>query len=124
MTETIDLHQGVTHILDNPIWNGLITGNKKFAYGNEQAKYIDRTVGLFAGLRTNSEQDLIHLQALVPVKSSFVLFIPDEIAIPRGWHIVLKKAILQMIYHKQGAGTSTATDDELIPLQEKDIPAM
>jgi len=112
----------VPHILDNPIWNALITGNKKFAYGSEQAVYIDREVGFFAGLKTNSEQNLDDLHALVPVKSHVILFTPQELRIPAGWRIDLKKDLLQMVYQKQDPPVPEA--NELIPLQEKDIPAM
>jgi predicted GNAT family acetyltransferase len=110
------------HILDNPIWNALVTGNKKFSNGNEQAKYINRDVGIFAGLKTNNESDLNELHALVPEKSLVVLFTPGEIPIPTGWTIQLKKEILQMVYQQQDQPVAEA--NELTPLQEKDIPAM
>lgn len=112
----------MSHILDNPIWNALVTGNKKFAYGNERAKYIKRDVGLFAGMKTNRESELIDLHALVPEKSQVVLFTPEEISVPFGWRIELKKAILQMVYPEQRP--LVAEDNVLIPLQDKDIPAM
>lgn len=112
----------MSHILDNPIWNALTTGNKKLAYGSAQAKYIKRDVGLFAGLRTNNERELIDLHALVPEKSQFILFTPEEISIPRGWRIELKKAILQMVYPEQRP--LVEEDNDLIPLHDKDIPAM
>jgi hypothetical protein len=87
----------VTHILDNPIWNALITSNKYLAYGNEQAKYLKREVGIFAGLKTNSESDLSNLQVLIPERSLVVLFTPEELFVPTGWQLVLQKAIFQMV---------------------------
>jgi ribosomal protein S18 acetylase RimI-like enzyme len=112
----------VSHILDNPIWNALSTGNKKFAFGNEQVKYIDREVGFFAGLKCNSETELKDLHGMVPLKSRVILFTPEEIRIPAGWHIALKKDLLQMVYQQQAS--FIADDTELVPLQAKDIPAM
>ena len=112
----------MTHTLDNPIWNALITGNKNFAYGNAQAKYIKRDVGFFAGLKTNSEEDLFHLHALLPLESRVILFTPDEISIPHGWSIELKKALLQMVYLQQEPPITNAK--ELVLLQDKNIPAM
>ena len=59
MKEIIEIKtNSSSHILDNPIWNALTTGNKHFAFGNEQAKYIKREVGLFAGMKNNSEKQL------------------------------------------------------------------
>lgn len=112
----------MSHILDNPIWNALVTGNKQFAYGSAQAKYIKRDVGLFAGLKTNSKKDLANLHALVAEKTRVILFTPKEIRIPTGWKTEQKKALLQMVYQQQGP--PPRDDKELIPLQEKDIPAM
>ena len=112
----------MTHILDNPIWNALITNNKHLAYGNEQAKYLNREVGLFAGLKTNSESDLSNLQVLIPDKSLVVLFTPEKLSIPAGWQVVLQKAIFQMVYEQ--VHLPRVDDQELVRLQEQDIPAM
>jgi predicted GNAT family acetyltransferase len=112
----------VTHILDNPIWNALITNNKHLAYGNEQAKCLKREVGIFAGLRTNSESDLSNLQVLIPEKKMVVLFTPEELSVPAGWQLVLQKAIFQMVYEQ--VDSPRVDDQELVGLQEQDIPAM
>ncbi len=111
----------MTHILDNPIWNALNTGNKQFAYGNDQAKYIKRDVGLFAGLKTNSEEELKVLYHLLPMESRVILFTPNEIIISPGWKIKLQKDILQMVYEHEPI---PADHTDLIPLKDKDIPAM
>jgi ribosomal protein S18 acetylase RimI-like enzyme len=112
----------VPHILDNPIWNALITGNKDLAYGNEQAKYLKREVGFFAGLKTNRESDLTALRALMPIKCLVVFFTPEALAIPAGWRLNLKKEIIQMVYQQPHAPVDE--ENEIIALQEKDIPAM
>ena len=112
----------MTHILDNPIWNALITSNKHLAYGSEQAKYLKREVGIFAGLKTNRESDLSNLQALLPERSLVVLFTPEELFVPAGWQLVLQKAIFQMVYEQ--VDSPREDDQELVGLQEKDIAAM
>lgn len=109
------------HILDNPIWYALKSGNKRFASGNEWCKFFDREVGAFAGLKNNSEKDLAALRALTPAGSKVVLFTPEEITIPRGWQILVCKPLLQMIYLKN---ERPAPDGELVPLEEKHVPAM
>ena len=78
-------------------------------------------MGLFAALKTNSELDLVDLHALLPVKNFIALFTPKEIRIPSGWRIELKKAILQMVYQK---GFAIGKEADVIPLSDKDIPAM
>ncbi|MFL5787526.1 MAG: GNAT family N-acetyltransferase [Flavisolibacter sp.] len=110
------------HILDNPIWNALTTGNKDFAFGNEKAKYIKRDVGLFAGMKNNSGKDFQELYIVSPPKSFLILFVPEEIQIPAGWHIELKKEILQMAYLKERK--QIFDDTEIKNLGEEHIPAM
>jgi predicted GNAT family acetyltransferase len=112
----------VTHLLDNPIWNGLISGNKTLAYGSGQVRYLKRDVGIFAGLKTNSENDLQELHAMLPEKSLVVLFTPDKISIPDNWLVIEDKVILQMVYQSQPL--QHRETGPLIPLQDKDIPAM
>ncbi|WP_247235272.1 GNAT family N-acetyltransferase [Telluribacter sp. SYSU D00476] len=110
------------HILDNPIWNALSTGSKPFSIGHEQARYMRRDIGFFAGLKTNSENDLNELHALVPEGSLVVLFTPGEISIPNGWRVEVKKDLIQMVYQSQDVPPVEA--HQLVPLQDKHIPAM
>ena len=42
------------HVLDNPIWNALQTGSEHLAVGNDQARYVHKEAGAFAGLREYS----------------------------------------------------------------------
>lgn len=112
----------MTHVLDNPIWNGLISGNKTLACGSGQARYLRRDVGIFAGLKTNSQNDLNELHALVPEKSLVALFTPEEIGIPDNWLVLENKVILQMMYPSPQLPRPEARQG--VPLQDKDIPAM
>jgi GNAT superfamily N-acetyltransferase len=112
----------VKEILDNPIWNALVTGNKRFFCGNGDANYIKRDVGLFAGLKNNSEKDLKHLYSLLPFKSRVILFTPGKLSIPLGWRIILDKNVLQMVFSQQDPIFQNYKD--LIPLEDKDIPSM
>lgn len=112
----------MSHILDNPIWNALVTGNKHLAYGTETAKYLKRDVGFFAGLKTNSETELQDLHSLLPVKSLVVLFTPEELSVTAGWQVTLEKELLQMVCDP--ATLPMENKDGLIALEEKHIPAM
>ncbi|MHA4806817.1 GNAT family N-acetyltransferase [Flavitalea flava] len=110
------------HILDNPIWNASITGNKEISFGSEDVKYLDRKMSVFSGLRENTEKNLNELYTLTPFNTTTILFIEKEIIVPAPWEILLKKGILQMVY-----GQSWPADEDtgsLIPLRDKDIPAM
>ena len=109
------------HILDNPIWNALNSGNKNLANGDDYAKFLNRDVGLFAGLKENSRPDLNSLWEKTPFDTPVVLFIPAEISVPDEWQIIVKKQLLHMVYlHKDPPLASV----EAVDLTERDVPAM
>jgi ribosomal protein S18 acetylase RimI-like enzyme len=112
----------VEHVLDNPIWNALVTGNKKISSGNEQARCLDRGIGAFAGLKDYSESDFTCLYELSPFEAPVILFTPGAIEIPKEWKTVVAKSLLQMVY--QQPNPPLAENHDLVALQEKDIPAM
>ncbi|WP_423148240.1 GNAT family N-acetyltransferase [Rubrolithibacter danxiaensis] len=110
------------HILDNPIWNGLLTGNKSIAHGSEKAKYFAKEIAAFAGMKDNNEDDFNCLYNFTPFNSPIVLFAAKELIIPKDWKVLVKKDLLQMVYQQRNV--PTVDDHSFVPLQEKDIPAM
>jgi ribosomal protein S18 acetylase RimI-like enzyme len=112
----------MAHLLDNPIYNALASGNENLSLGNEQAKYFLPEVDPFAGLRENSPADVDALYRISPAESFFILFMPGEVEIPDQWKIVRRMKILQMVYEKPGE--LRAASRELVDLKESDIPAM
>lgn len=110
------------HILDNPIWNALITGNKIISQGDERAKCVPRTMGAFAGLADYQESNFKSLYELTPFGAPVVLFTSGEIRIPKQWKTVVAKTLLQLVY--QQPHTPVDQEHGLVSLQEKDIPAM
>ena len=110
------------HLLDNPIYHALNTGSQCFSNGNEYARYLNRDMGLFAGLKSNSIEDFQELYQLTPPDGRVVLFTPEAIEIPEGWTILLQKPLLQMVYNH--AEVPPAEDPAPVALQEKDVPAM
>ncbi len=110
------------HILDNPLWNALITGNKNLALGNEHVKYMQRDVGLFAGFDISNKKGLTELAQLIPVGEKVILFMKKPILIPEQWHTEAARPLLQMVYTKH---QTFATDNTgIVPLYKKHVPAM
>lgn len=89
------------HILDNPIWNALNTGNAPISRGDNHAKYFEREIGFFAGLKDRSEQNFNHLYKLLANNEIAVLFSPEEMKIPAGWKVYEHKKLLQMVFENQ-----------------------
>jgi ribosomal protein S18 acetylase RimI-like enzyme len=110
------------HVLDNPMWQAAITGNSSLTYGTESVRYFNRDMALFFGMKEFSEDNFRQLQELTPSGVLVATFTEGEIDIPTTWKVILQKDILQMVYEKDYPVEEDT--HSLIPLQDKDIPAM
>ena len=73
------------HVLDNPAWNALISGNKNLALGTNPAKYFDKEVSPFAGLENNTADNLELLHTLIPHNGPVLIVTTTETYIPAVW---------------------------------------
>jgi ribosomal protein S18 acetylase RimI-like enzyme len=110
------------HILDNPIWNALVSGNKNMAKGNDYARFFPDDIAIFGGLKNNSASDLNNLQQQIAADKTVILFTPRKIEVPATWTIIAEKDLLQMVY--EGDDLFSLDNDSLISLTDKDVPAM
>jgi hypothetical protein len=59
------------HVLDNPVWNALLSGNKHLAQGTAQAKYFAQDISPFVGLPDTTPQDFRRLYDSIPYQGPF-----------------------------------------------------
>ena len=133
----------MNHILDNPIWEGLNTGNKHFASGNESVKYFPPLVTTFAGFRNFREEEFQSLYNMLPQGSVRATFIPVHIDVPAPWQLLPGLEIYQMIDNslitQTGSGDLNDNHDKhdnddrydmdnmdemIVKLTNKDVPDM
>jgi predicted GNAT family acetyltransferase len=110
------------HVLDNPIWNALITGNAALAEGDEEVKLFPADIAPFVGLR---EINPIHLEKLyerVTADRVVAIVSPSPIEIPAEWKVVFPVQALQMVY--EVLLPPAAVKHVLVPLGDNHIPAM
>jgi GNAT superfamily N-acetyltransferase len=131
------------HLLDNPVWNALNSGNKDLAEGNERAKYFPKDIAPFVGLKDTSQGDFDVLHDHSPAGTVAAVVTPEDIAIPEPWSLILETKLLQMVCDNPAkpaarnpafpAGNpasplklapSTAFAYNLVPLETHHIPAM
>src|SRR5579872_6327513 len=109
------------HVLDNPAWNALISGNKRLAFGSGPARYFDREVSPFAALEENSEENFRLLREILP--HSIILFVaPVEMEFSPQWNVLQHIHGLQMVYD-----TALIPDEvtaPLVRLTDEHIPQM
>ncbi len=110
------------HVLDNPAFSALISGNKNLSYGNEEVKYFSIEVSPFVALRDNSTDDFGQLYELIIHNNSVIFIAPGEMEIPGQWKVLRCIRGLQMVYHN-----TTEQDNKpsnLVPLTTDDVPQM
>lgn len=110
------------HVLDNPAWNALCTGNKIFAGGNDIAKYFPKEVSPFVGIPEVSAGNFNLLYDIIPFESHFIFIAPHDIVIPEQWEIVHYLKCLQMVF--EGEVPADFADEDLLSLTEQHVPQM
>jgi len=110
------------HVLDNPVWNALISGNKGLSSGNEKAKYFLKDVAPFAAVNAVTKREFETLYDIADPGDSFAFFSSQEIEIPQPWKVSHCTRALQMV-HNKAVQNKTVVDD-IVALSTKDVPAM
>jgi predicted GNAT family acetyltransferase len=112
----------MNHLLDNPAWNALLSGNKNFSKGNEQIKYFDSEVSPFVGFDNYSPDKSDILYHLISGQRTLAIISPKEIIISNKWHVMEHMKVLQMV-HKYSALSET-TSANCIQLEKQHVPEM
>jgi ribosomal protein S18 acetylase RimI-like enzyme len=111
------------HVLDNPVWNALVSGNKNLAQGEGQIRYFDEAVSPFVGFEENNNANFQHLYNLSPQNRVFGFVSSAEIEIPAPWQVPLYLNCLQMVHEPTDRGMAHEGIG-LSPLTEEHIPQM
>ncbi|OOQ61437.1 GNAT family N-acetyltransferase [Mucilaginibacter pedocola] len=109
------------HVLDNPGWNALISGNSDLATGDNRIKYFQPEVSPFMGFCNNAEADFDELYQLAPQGRVFGYISDVATAIPAPWTVLASIACPQMIHNGKPGDILT---DNVRLLTDADIPQM
>jgi len=110
------------HVLDNPGWNALISGNKNLAHGNDEVKYFAADVSPFMGLRDKSAEQFQMLHDMIDSDRPIGFVSNTNITPPENWKLISPNQAFQMIYDR--TEDPAAVEIDLIPLTEEHIPQM
>jgi ribosomal protein S18 acetylase RimI-like enzyme len=109
------------HVLDNPVWNALNTGNANLANGNDNIKYFSKEVSPFSGFKENLPDGFEKLYDLIPHTRPVGFESLTDIAIPDIWTVLHNVSGLQMVYK----GDIVPVDESnLVVLTDEHIPQM
>lgn len=109
-------------VLDNPVWNALISGNSHLGTGSDRVKFFDQPVSSFAGLIENSPDNLLELHEIYASDGPVILWSKEPLSIPKAWKMVDCIKGLQMVYGQPTVLPYNNTN--ITALTEKDIPEM
>ena len=110
------------HVLDNPAWNAMGSGNRNLALGNERVKFFPEDVGPFAGLKNYDEQSFLELYDLIPPGRTIAIPNSNLLSIPEYWKVEDRFDIPQMVYNNNTL--PSISNQHIVPLLKKDIPKM
>lgn len=110
------------HILDNPAWSALQTGNNQLALGTTPVAYFSPDVSPFVAVANNSPHALQQLYQQLPYAHPVVLISDEPIAFESPWKLLERVDGYQMLYTAAVAPIPPPVN--LVPLTEAHIPQM
>ncbi len=112
----------MSHVLDNPIYAALSTGNELLSNGVENSLFFPQDIGPFVGLKENSANEFSTLYEITPAGRTFVLFSHTPVSAPAPWKMTGDMQIWQMVY--QGTYAPMNEPRGFVELDETHVPAM
>jgi ribosomal protein S18 acetylase RimI-like enzyme len=110
------------NILDNPVWNALISGNRHLAAGSDRVKFFDPDVSPFAAGIENSLEELQELYDIYPADRPVFLWAPGKLVFPEVWKLMHCIAGLQMSFDQPTA--AAYKQESIVALTKENIPEM
>lgn len=112
------------HVLNNPAWYALQSGNNNLARGNQFCQYFDADVSPFVGLKEADDQHLLELYHLLPSQSIKLLALPKHISICKPWTLLNGMDGYQMVYRGSGPLALMPDSSGILPLNQHYVPQM
>jgi hypothetical protein len=86
------------HLLHNPVYHALCTGDARFNMGTDTIKFFDEEVSPFAGVNQDVDKGFDELYSLLPPQRNILYATPLVIKEPGGWQLLQKIEGLQFIF--------------------------
>jgi len=87
----------VTHVLDRPIWQALMTRHAALAEGDGRARRYDPAIAPFAATADDSDESRAALRGLARPGDSQLVLMADPAAPPPGFELVMAAPIVRMV---------------------------
>jgi len=112
----------VKHLLHNPVFNALCSGDKHLSFGTGTVKYFNEEVSPFVGFEENNVNGFAELHQLLPQGRKILYANPVPTPLPPGWQLLHDIAGLQFVYE----GTTEIKNEfaNVMPLGKMHIKQM
>jgi ribosomal protein S18 acetylase RimI-like enzyme len=113
-------------LLDNPIWNSLLTEHSSLALSNQVARRFPSAIGPLSGILRQSPEAYEALRTLAGPGGVVVLFCTEPPAPTPGWTLIRGGVLTQMICEKprSDAPMTLTRGEDFRPLSTADVPQM
>jgi ribosomal protein S18 acetylase RimI-like enzyme len=112
----------VSQLLDNPVYNALVSQDAHLGNGTLLVKYFDEEVSPFAGFNEDHKNGFDELHQLIHPERKVLYAARHIINEPRGWQLLHSIKGLQFVY---SAETQTYSGDlDLVPLDKENVDEM
>ena len=115
-----------SHLLDNPIWNSLLTEHSSLAVSNALARRYPSAIGPLSGIARQSAANYEALRELAGPGGVVVLFCQEQPAPPPAWKLIRGGVLSQMVCPGPAVRVRVTFThgEEFRPLTAADVPAM
>jgi len=112
----------VEHLLNNPVFHALQSGDRQLGSGSHGIKYFDEQVSPFAGFDENNNEGFAQLYNFLPPGRKILYATRKIISEPEGWLMTHEIQGLQFVF----AGSNIIANHafQLVPLQSKHVDEM
>ena len=109
-------------LLDNPVYNALLTGDKPLSFGDNHVKYFQEEVSPYVGFAHEYEKGFENLHEIFTTGRKILYANPSRIQIPAGWLLQQEIKGLQFVY--KGSGQIEIDFPNIVPLSYEHVPQM
>ncbi|HVZ95986.1 MAG TPA: GNAT family N-acetyltransferase [Chitinophagaceae bacterium] len=113
------------HVLDNMIWNAIITGNTDIAVINGNVGAYHQDIAPFAGVREWNEKNINALYDFLPATRAVAITYLNTVSLDENkWSTLRRMDVTQMVYTNSVASFTTDNSKLIVPLTEEHVPQM
>ncbi|MBL7699364.1 MAG: GNAT family N-acetyltransferase [Chitinophagaceae bacterium] len=118
----------MNHLLDNPVFNALCTGDKHLGSGNDKAKYFFEEVSPFVSFETGYTHGFRDLYEMLPEKRGILYANPKNVDDFANWRLLDKIEGVQMIHESERERETERErvnkDTRIVSLNKDHVPGM